>query len=1259
MEAYRVIVYLSITIALCATSFLYSYEAPSTHPGLTSEILKLYEVKHGDTFTKKETDIIIESSIAEDFGGRFFNHFYDPIHNVGLFFGYRFPTSKIWAQNSWSQASFVDPVNTVGRYLWNSKYGASGDYSWNTAIYEYVYGDTHRALQSLGHTLHLVEDLTVPDHVRNDPHPNVHAPFVGDDVLGEASYYEVYTNQFNHDNMSVAFDVFNTGKSIPRYDSLDEYFDTLALFTNTHFFSRDTLPDTHEYVLPKVEGVTREYKDDQYYLINYLNNQKLYLILVDEIVDVEKNKINKIYNINDDDKKVMSSYWNILSKEAVVNGAGVLELFFREVEKERNTGKLKRENTIPIVEVANTVAQYATDTAIVVKDDAVDTYKSATSLLSSLYTSSLSFVGQKYTSVSSWISSSNNQTGIAYSLQLEKVPEDTGQNQTPESVVQNTSSTDAMRDVVAKIAQAQESVVNLQNAIALLQSQAQQPQSPPIVEVAQVRAPELRIFPAIVTGSPNTQSVDTGIPDTSEQATDTEIDTPDPIEHTASSTPAIVYAELGNVSADICSESIGVEDCVVFPFATSTLSYTVSSDNYVYVEITVNGTAATTTEHSFVLSGINEGAIDISLRLYYSDATYSDTETFSIYSTEKPVVLSEIGWAGTQHSSFDEYIELYNRTGYDIALDGWNIISDDDTPAVALLGSISAQSYFLLERTDDTTIPDYTADMLYTGSLSNNGEVLSLSFASTTIDSSPEITDGRWAFGDSDRFCSMERYVDEDGSVNESWADALVEISPQRDIDDALICGSPGERNTIEYLINKGLPIESDITLDTNRVYVVLGGQIISPDATLTISAGDSIKLYDTNSGFIIYGNLAVDGRSGSPAVITSFADGGLSPTSGMDFANASQYGGFIYIVQPDAWFGGEYLTLRPLYEDMINYGTIDLSHITYEDGGRAPINSFGGSVTLSDVSYIPYDSSAGFVWLFDDAIGTLSGIVSTADIVDQYMIYTFNTSHASVSDSTFGDMYDAEIIQSFGTSDISLESITVGDISGKPLFEVFNSSTCSMSTLQVGVLYDEPLFYLYHSTDSTLSGVTIASLFSNEYAFYTFNESTAVIDGLSITDIANGMVGVVAGNSDVTVQNAAFANGLGHAFFVSGNSVYTPKLTLDGVTLDSFWDSAIYARSADIAIRNSVIQNSLNGLYVISNGNSAVETTVSQSVIQNNLNAGIVNDIDSPVDSVDARNTFWGDMTGPYSETANTEGLGDSVEGDVVFDPWLEESPL
>ncbi|MBU2633051.1 lamin tail domain-containing protein [Patescibacteria group bacterium] len=90
------------------------------------------------------------------------------------------------------------------------------------------------------------------------------------------------------------------------------------------------------------------------------------------------------------------------------------------------------------------------------------------------------------------------------------------------------------------------------------------------------------------------------------------------------------------------------------------------------------------------------------------------------------VVINEVAWMGTANSSSDEWIELYNDGGGDVNLDGWVLYAQDDTPTINLSGMIIAGSFFVLERTDDTSIPDISADLIYTGALLDGGEILIL-----------------------------------------------------------------------------------------------------------------------------------------------------------------------------------------------------------------------------------------------------------------------------------------------------------------------------------------------------------------------------------------------------------------------------------------------------------------------------------------------------------------------------------------------------
>jgi phosphatidylserine/phosphatidylglycerophosphate/cardiolipin synthase-like enzyme len=133
------------------------------------------------------------------------------------------------------------------------------------------------------------------------------------------------------------------------------------------------------------------------------------------------------------------------------------------------------------------------------------------------------------------------------------------------------------------------------------------------------------------------------------------------------------------------------------------------------------------------------------------------------------VVINEVAWMGTTANTADEWVELYNTTGSSISLTGWTLASSDGTPSVSLSGSIAAYGYYLLERTDDTSVPSVTADKIYTGAMGDGGELMELKDGgSTLIDSASQ--SGAWFAGTTTGRSSMSRIdVNAAGTTSSNW----------------------------------------------------------------------------------------------------------------------------------------------------------------------------------------------------------------------------------------------------------------------------------------------------------------------------------------------------------------------------------------------------------------------------------------------------------------------------------------------------------
>lgn len=139
-------------------------------------------------------------------------------------------------------------------------------------------------------------------------------------------------------------------------------------------------------------------------------------------------------------------------------------------------------------------------------------------------------------------------------------------------------------------------------------------------------------------------------------------------------------------------------------------------------------------------------------------------------SVAQDVVISEISWMGTTSSSYDEWIELSNTTGNEIDLSGWTLQAADGTPSITLSGTIPANGFFLLERTDDSSVPSISADLIYSGSLSNGGEALTLQDAVSVIQ---DETATSWPEGNNSTKATMERVdYQSPGTSSSAWSTA-------------------------------------------------------------------------------------------------------------------------------------------------------------------------------------------------------------------------------------------------------------------------------------------------------------------------------------------------------------------------------------------------------------------------------------------------------------------------------------------------------
>ncbi|MFA4890489.1 MAG: hypothetical protein WC587_02560, partial [Candidatus Paceibacterota bacterium] len=210
--------------------------------------------------------------------------------------------------------------------------------------------------------------------------------------------------------------------------------------------------------------------------------------------------------------------------------------------------------------------------------------------------------------------------------------------------------------------------------------------------------------------------------------------------------------------------------------------------------------------------------------------------------------------------------------------------------------------YYLMERKDNETISDIAADLIYgndgsSWALNNSGEILTLSYASTTIDQTVLCGAGPvwWCPGFNYKYRTMERNdPDLSGADSVSWGYNNGLIKNGKDMASQPIYGTPKARNSVNYLISNGTShISSDITLTKAKSpYIVNNSnQYFQDNATLTIEPGAVIKFYNS-AGLYFTGNskIIAKGTAEEPIVFTSFEDDAYG--GDLDNASTTPYAG-------------------------------------------------------------------------------------------------------------------------------------------------------------------------------------------------------------------------------------------------------------------------------------------------------------------------------------------------------------------------------
>jgi len=277
------------------------------------------------------------------------NHFHNPINNSGF--------SGIWDTGIFSGMSAIDwamqPLNaqTIQHYSWNDAraYYYKALTSTDKATRETNFADTFRAI---GQIMHLVQDMSVPEHTRNNGH-----------------YFSYDYEEWAKENLTISdyadSDVtFTPGTAYLL--SINNLFDThrysgtnpgitaqstigLAEYSNANFFSQDTIFTDFVYPFYSDTAIRIEpdpvTQKDMLYLDKIGNGENIHHLARALEFHNDLPADYKKLALTLDDEKVYKSYASFLIPRAIGYSSQVLSYFFRgQLDVEMGADSLKVRN---------------------------------------------------------------------------------------------------------------------------------------------------------------------------------------------------------------------------------------------------------------------------------------------------------------------------------------------------------------------------------------------------------------------------------------------------------------------------------------------------------------------------------------------------------------------------------------------------------------------------------------------------------------------------------------------------------------------------------------------------------------------------------------------------------------------------------------------------------------------------------------------------------------------------------------------------
>ncbi|MDP2664795.1 MAG: right-handed parallel beta-helix repeat-containing protein, partial [bacterium] len=539
-----------------------------------------------------------------------------------------------------------------------------------------------------------------------------------------------------------------------------------------------------------------------------------------------------------------------------------------------------------------------------------------------------------------------------------------------------------------------------------------------------------------------------------------------------------------------------------------------------------------------------------------------------------------------------------NNTSASIDLAGWKLQSSDaDGPDIELVGNIGANSFYLIERTDDNPTTE-TANL--TGSIGNGlsnptCEVLYL-YNSTddAIDQTFCNSDNTWPAGEaSPNYISLERINPQtSGADATNWATNNLISFNGKDAANNWINGTPKSTNSVSLaeteITNLRFDEFSTLTLTLLGQPYYKSSQLTIPSGkTLTIEPGVTVKLKGGAAKLEVSGALNAVGTSSENIIFTTYQPPGSSNIwCGLHFTSTSQNSDLQYVTVEKAGSTTSGCgSGNPQYSVFVESSSITFKNSTITGGNgyrKLYLKNSNSTIDASTISGASNDTSSAAIYI-DGGSPTITNSTFSDNTIGIWNISSSGT--PTISSNTFtNSTYPIKLTG--GSATVSGNNASGNTYDG---ILVETSASADLTWAANNIPYIIDAFTVNSGKTLTLqAGVTV------KFANITSGGRELTINGNLITQGTAGQLVTFSpwtsgGNWKRIYLNTGSTADLQYTTLERGGNTYsqgalhikTSTVQISNVEIKNSLESAVYGFNATISGSNLTLTDNKYGLHI------------------------------------------------------------------------------